>query len=268
VSGPVALAILGHPLAYTRSPDLHRAGLEAAGFGGSSVALPTPASELGARLRELAAARFRGANLTIPLKEIALDHLDRVSEAARCSRSVNTVGFSPDGTWGETTDGPGFLDLLSSLGRDPARERAFILGAGGAARSIALALLSAGAPIVVAAARRPDEARRAWAEIEGAEIAEWDESRLRDRLGKATLVIHATPLDSPVAAETLPSRALIVDLRYASEPTAWVREARALGREAYDGLGLLVFQARRSLALWLGRPVPVDPMARVVGWPR
>lgn len=266
--GPIALAVLGHPLAYTRSPEIHRAGLRALGVAGTSVARPTPAAALAERLAELAAAGFRGASLTMPLKEAALDHLDRVSEAARLSRSVNTVGFAPDGTWGETTDGPGFVDLLATLGRDAARERVLILGAGGAARSLGLAMLAAGAGSVVAVARRPAEASGAWRAIERAELVPWEPSMLRRRLGDATTIVHATPLESPLECESLPPRALVVDLRYGPEVGIWVRRARALGREAYDGLGLLVFQARRALALWLGRPVPVDPLARAVGWPR
>jgi shikimate dehydrogenase len=61
---------------------------------------------------------------------------------------------------------------------------------------------------------------------------------------------------------------LAIDLVYGPEPTAWVRAARALGLQAYDGLGLLVFQARRSLALWTGQEVPLEPLAEAVGWPR
>lgn len=265
---PVALAVLGHPLAFTRSPELHLAGLGALGVPGTSVARPTRAAALGARLAELAAAGFRGASLTMPLKEAALDHLDRVSEAAQLSRSVNTVGFSPDGSWGDTTDGPGFVDLLATLGRDPARERLLILGAGGAARSVALAMLAAGSDTVVVVARRPAEAGRSWRAIGGAELVRWEPSELRERLRDATTIVHATPLEAPLECESLPPRVLVVDLRYGPEVGAWVRAARALGREAYDGLGVLVFQARRSLALWLGRPVPVDPLARAVGWPR
>ena len=75
-----------------------------------------------------------------------------------------------------------------------------------------------------------------------------------------------TTSEAPLAAIARP--ALILDLVYGERVGSWVLRARADGREAYDGLGLLVFQACRSLALWFGRPVPVDPLARAVGWPR
>lgn len=272
MTGPfVRLAVLGDPLAYTRSPDLHRAGLAALGLAGESVARRTPATELTTRLADLAGLGFLGANLTHPLKEAALAQVARVSEAARLARSVNTVGFAADGWWGETTDGPGLVDLLQSLGRDPARVRAVLLGAGGAARSLALALAAALAAAVTVSARRPEAIRDAWRGIPGARLVGWRSADEADALRDATLVINATPLgaeDDPAPLAGIARRALILDLVYGAEVTPWVRHARAEGREAYDGLGLLVFQARRSLALWLGRAVPVDPLARAVGWPR
>jgi len=261
----IALAVLGDPLAYTCSPALHRAGLSAAGFSGTSAALRTSADVLDQRLHELGAHGFRGANLTTPLKQSVMTHLDRVSETSRRARSVNTVGFESDGRWGDTTDGPGFMDLLGTLGRDPRGARVWMLGGGGAARSLALALSEAGA-VVTAFVRRPEAARASWEEIR-AELAPWD-SLASAESPEVAMVVNATPLDSPVRVETLPRRALIVDLRYGPEINAWIRSARAAGIEAYDGLGLLVFQARRSLALWLSRPVEVDALARAVGWPR
>ena len=265
----VRLAVLGDPLAHTRSPDLHRAGLAALGLEGESLALPTPAHALGERLASLAAQGFVGVNLTMPLKEAALAHLARVSEDARLSRSVNTVGFSPDWWWGETTDGPGLVDLIGGLGRDPSHARAVLLGAGGAARSLALALAAAGAKDLVVSARRPDPA--SWGELRAARWVAWRSDAETEALAAATLVINATPLgadEHPVPVDAIARGALVLDLVYGERVTPWVLHARAAGREAYDGLGLLVFQARRSLALWLARPIPLDPLARAVGWPR
>src|SRR5436309_15622630 len=116
------LAVLGDPLEYTLSPELHRAGLEALGCSGESCAIRTPPDLLGQRLRELARNDYRGVNLTSPLKEAALTHLSRLSEPAHRARSVNTVGFDREGWWGETTDGSGFVELLGSLGRRPAEQ--------------------------------------------------------------------------------------------------------------------------------------------------
>ncbi len=261
------LAVLGDPLAFTRSPALHRAGLGALGIPCESQALRTPVAELGARLRELAAADFTGVNLTHPLKEAALEHVPRVSDAARASRSVNTIGFA-DGGWGDTTDGVGFVDLLRTLGREPGSERVLIFGAGGAARSLALALHSAGAAVLVAS-RDPARAGPAWSAIPGVSLAATDGREVSTELGRARLIVNATPCSSaeePVTPEGTLADALLVDLTYGPAGTPWVVAARARGRRAIDGLGLLVHQARRSLERWTGRELGIEPLARAVGW--
>ena len=265
------LAVLGDPLAYTRSPELHRAGLDALGLGGESRAIRTPASELGERLHELAAAGYRGVNLTHPLKQAVLDHLGRASEPARRALSVNTVGFDSGLTWGDTTDGAGFVDLLRARGREPRAQRVVLLGAGGAARSLALALAAAGCTSIAASARRIAGARERWRGLARAALVTWRSEAEAASLAAATVVVNATPLgeeEGAVRVELLPRRALIVDLVYGPSITPWVMRARAAGLEAYDGLGLLAFQARRSLTLWTGSEVPIDPLMRAVGWPR
>ncbi len=261
--GILRLGVLGDPLAFTLSPVLHRAGLAALGLSGESSAIPTPREALAERLRDLAARGFRGVNLTHPLKEVALDHLERVTDAARRARSVNTVSFDAGGTSGATTDGPGFLDLLRSLGRAVERERVVLLGAGGAARSLALALGEEGASVTLSA-------RRA-AQAGDPLTVSWGSAEETAALAAASLVVNATPLGGeagPVALERVPPTALLMDLVYGVEVTPWVARARGLGLQAWDGLGLLVFQARRSLELWLSKPVAVEPLARAVGWPR
>jgi shikimate dehydrogenase len=277
----VRLAVLGDPLAFTRSPELHRAGLAALGLEGDSRALRTPIAELGSRLASLASENVAGLNVTHPLKEVVMSHLARVSPDAARARSVNTVGLAASGWWGETTDGPGFLDWLRHLGRDPVRERVLIFGAGGAARSIALAMSNAGAePVRVVLRGAANAAGRSgagratadtssWQALEGARVPLAEGDALERALeGWATAVVNATPLAGeagPRQPSTLPASALVLDLVYGRAPSAWSAAARARGLEAHDGLGLLVFQARRSLSLWLEREVPLEPLMRAVG---
>lgn len=267
----VRLAVLGDPLAYTRSPDLHRAGCAALGLACEAHALRTPAAELPARLEALERDGFLGCNLTAPLKEPALDCVARASVAAERARSVNTIAFRADGRFGETTDGAGFVDLLRELRLDPARQRVVLLGAGGAARSLALALHWAGCRGVHVSARRRPDSPYAWGEGLDERFLGWRSPEEGERLREATLVVNCTPLageEPPAPLAAIPPAALIVDLTYGAAPTPWVRAARAAGRQAVDGLGLLVHQARRSLSLWLGREVPLEPLAAAVGWPR
>ncbi len=268
MSAPVRLAVLGEPLTFTLSPVLHRAGLAALGLAGESEALRTATADLGERLRMLAAAGYRGVNVTQPLKAPVLGFLSRVSDEARRARSVNTVGFAPGGWWGASTDGPGFVDLLEALRARPLLARTHLLGAGGAARSLAVSLAAAGAEVSVSA-RDPLRAAAEWQGVAPARFAPWRSPAEREALERATLLVNCTPLAAePAPLEDLGPGTLVVDLVYGSRLTEWVSLARERGLRAYDGLGLLVFQARRSLELWTEQPVPVDALARAVGWPR
>jgi len=266
----VRLAVLGDPIAHSRSPDLHRAALAALGLEGDARALRTPAGTLAGRLAELTGEGVRGVNLTHPLKQEALTEVARLSDRARRARSVNTVGLDRDGWWGDTTDGAGFVDLLGGFGRAPEGERVVIVGAGGAARSIALALIAAGCAEIAVSARRPDAATP-WSAIAPVRFVAWRSPEEAEALAAATLVVQATPLggdESPAPLPAIARRALRGDRVYGAGVTPWVERARAEGREAYDGLGLLVHQARHALTLILGRTVPLEPLARAVGWPR
>lgn len=268
MSAIVRLGVLGDPLTYTRSPDLHRAGCRWLGFECESSALRTPPNQLAGRLEELAAAGYRGVNVTHPLKADVLRFVPQASERARRGRSANTVGFEPGRPWADSTDGAGFLDLLAHLGRRPAAERTVLLGAGGSARSLALALEGVGAAPPVVTARDPRKRAGAWSDL-GVAWTAWRSAEERAALARATLVVNCTPLtsaDGPVPLDDLPREALVIDLVYAPEPTPWQRALGRGGRWALDGMGMLVHQARHSLALWFGREVPVEVLAEAVGW--
>lgn len=271
MNAQVRLAVLGDPLQHTRSPELYRAGAEAMGMTCDAVALRTPVAELAATLERLAAEGFVGCNLTMPLKEPALAHLKSASDAARRARSVNTVTFRSAGAHGDTTDGVGFRDLLLTLDRTPAAARVLLLGAGGAARSLALALGDAGAPEVRVVSRQDPGPEAAWGGELGSRWSAWGSPAAREAVRAADVVVNATPLGAGALDGVLDDvrpGALLVDLTYAEALTPWIAAARARGFDAVDGLGLLVHQARRSLSLWFGREVPLAPLAAAVGWPR
>lgn len=270
MSAAYRFAVIGHPLAFTRSPELHRAAFAALGVTGETRALPTPPAALADRLVQFVREGVTGFNVTHPHKEPVIAHLESLSEDAAAARSVNTVGWSGTGWWGESTDGPGFLDWLAHLGRDPARERVLMYGAGGAARSIVLALSRAGAeaPRVVVRGGGPTH-REAWRALEGAHrmmSSGTEESRVAEAW--ATVVLNATPLagaEGPRDPRALPGAPLVLDLVYGHGPGSWVNAARQRGLEAHDGVGLLVFQGRRGLSRWFGRDVPLQPLIDAVG---
>ena len=120
-------------------------------------------------------------------------------------------------------------------------------------------------------ARDPERAAAGWCDLAAARLLPWSSQAAERALATATLVVNATPLaggSGPVAIERLAPDAAVIDLVYGPEVTPWVQAARAAGHPAWDGLGLLVHQARRSLERWTGCEVPVAPLAAAVGWPR
>lgn len=265
------LAVLGDPLTFTLSPVLHEAGLAALGRSCRSVALPTLPEALAARLAALEAEGYRGVNLTIPHKEAVLPLIPRISAPALRARSVNIVGFGAGGRWGDSTDGPGFLDFLAAEGLAPGAHRVLLIGAGGAARSVAAALVAAGAGAVTAATRDPRRHADAFAALGLAAPLAFDAPALDTAFARATLVVQATPARDPggvLDPERVPRHAVAVDMGYGESITPWVAALRGRGVRAMDGLGMLIHQARRSIALWTGEAPPIEALEAAVGWPR
>jgi len=181
------------------------------------------------------------------------------------------VGFEPGGRWGESTDGAGFLDFLAAEGLVPQRQRVLLIGAGGAARSVAAALAEAGARSITAATRDPARHASAFAALGLEAPLGLDAPGLADAFAQATLVIQATPLretSGPLDPARVPRGAVAIDIGYGEAPTPWVTALRAGGVRAMDGLGMLVHQARRSIALWTGEAPPLAALEAAVGWPR
>ncbi len=153
------------------------------------------------------------------------------------------------------------------MGHEPERERVVLLGSGGAARSLAWRLgdWEGHEPHIIS--RRSPREDPSWRYLSVPRWSAWASDEARSALAVADVVVNCTPLESPIdPAElgALQRDALVVDLNYRETPTRWVTEARAQGLQAIDGLGLLVHQARRSLSIWLGREVPLEPLLAAV----
>jgi shikimate dehydrogenase len=265
LSGRARLAgVMGWPVAHSLSPRLHGHWLRRYEIDGAYVPLPVRPERLEQALGALPALGFAGTNLTIPHKEAAVSLVDRLSPAAERIGAVNTVVVEPDGTLsGDNTDGFGFIASLSErrLGWDAAVGPTVVLGAGGAARAIAVALLDAGAPEVRLLNRTPERARALAGELGGpVHAVEWAERSLA--LADAALLVNTTslgmhgqpPLD--LALDALPRTALVTDVVYSPLITALLAAARARGNPVVDGLGMLLHQARPGFRAWFG----VDPV--------
>jgi shikimate dehydrogenase len=267
LTGRTRLAgVMGWPVAHSLSPRLHGHWLRRHGIDGAYVPLAVPPESLEQALRALPALSFAGVNLTIPHKEAAALLVDRLSPAAERIGAVNTVVVEPDGTlFGDNTDGFGFI---ASLGESEANWRAgagpaVLLGAGGAARAIAVALLDAGVPEVRLLNRTPDRAHALALDLGGPlHAVSWRE---RDAaLDGAALLVNTTSLgmrDQPplvLVLDALPRSAVVTDIVYTPLITALLAVARARGNPVVDGLGMLLHQARPGFRAWFGVEPTVD----------
>jgi shikimate dehydrogenase len=265
LSGRTRLAgIMGWPVAHSLSPRLQGHWLRRYGINGAYVPLPVLPERLEQALNALPALGFAGANLTIPYKEAALSLVDRLSPAAERIGAVNTVVVEPDGTLsGDNTDGFGFIASLSECGVGWQADAgpAVLLGAGGAARAVAVALLDAGAPEVRLLNRTPDRARTLAGEL-GGPIHAVDWAERAAALDGAALLVNTTSLGMRgqpplvLALDALPRTALVTDVVYTPLLTALLAVARARGNPVADGLGMLLHQARPGFRAWFG----VDPV--------
>jgi shikimate dehydrogenase len=226
----------------------------------------------------LRALGFRGCNLTIPHKEAVMPLIEDLSERARRIGAVNTVIFGEDGRIiGDNTDGFGFMASLEAGAPEwqAGEGTAVLLGAGGAARAIAVTLLDAGIPAIrlinrtEERAERLADALRPMAEGSGIDVVAWSERQ--DALEGANLLVNTTSLGMTgqprldIGLDSLPSDAVVIDIVYSPLETDLLARARVLGNPVVDGLGMLLHQARPGFSAWFGPdPEVTDDLRRIV----
>jgi len=260
--GTRVAAVIGDPVRHSLSPVLHNTAYRELGLDCVYVAFDVPDGHAAAALEAARALGLVGLSVTMPHKTAAADACDHLTEHAAALRSVNTVTVEQGKLIGSSTDGPGFLRALADAACDPTGAVVLVLGSGGAARAVALALGSAAAHVQVAA-RRPDAAATT-AALAGGEAVAWD-----DRAAaaiEAAIVVNATPIgmgDDPtvaVAVDALHPGQVVADLVYHPLATPLLREAAARGAAVVDGLGMLVHQAALQVEQWSGQRAPVPAM--------
>jgi shikimate dehydrogenase len=267
------VGVAGYPVRHSLSPLLHNAAFAALGLNWISVGFEVAPGMLAAALDGMRALAVRGLSVTMPHKADAAAFVDECAPVAARLGAVNCVHNRDGVLRGENTDGAGFLaSLQRAAGFDPAGQRCVVLGAGGAARAVILALAEAGADSVTVVNRTASKAVEA-ATLAGAtgrsvEVGEGADAVARD----AALVVNATAVGMEgagasgaaglVAPSLLHGGQVVVDLVYHPRPTPWLAAAAEAGATAVDGLGMLVHQAAVQLELWTGQAAPVDVMWR------
>ena len=260
LSGTAKLAgVLGWPVGHSRSPRLHGYWLERYGIDGAYMPLEVRPDAFSDAVRALADLGFRGANVTIPHKEAAFAACHEVDDFARRIGAVNTLVMDDGRLIGSNTDGYGFLENLRLGAQDwqATAGTAVLIGAGGAARGVAAALLAAGAPaltLVNRTRRRAD----ALAEDLGGAIGVLDWEAREKALEAASLLVNCTSLgmtgQPPLQLDLsrLPPDAVVNDLVYSPLETELLAAARARGNPVVDGLGMLLHQAKPGFEAWFG----------------
>jgi shikimate dehydrogenase len=266
-SGFGLAGIIGMPVVHSRSPVLHNFWLAAHGIKGAYVPLAVAPERLKDALPGLVALGFRGCNVTMPHKQTTMALLDRVNETARRIGAVNTIVVEADGTLsGFNNDGNGFVQSLRDVlpGWRADAGPILLLGAGGSARAVVVALLENGARQIRIANRTAAKAQSIATEF-GAAVTAVSWAERNAAMADVALLVNCTDqgmIGKPaldIDLVRLASSTLVADLIYTPLETPFLAEARKRGCVTVNGLGLLLNQARLAFKAWFGILPDVTP---------
>lgn len=270
------LGILGNPVHHSLSPLMHNAVFNKLGIQAVYLPFEVARDRLGEAAKGLRALGFCGVNVTIPFKEEIISYLDDLSPEAALYQAVNVVAIENQKMVGYNTDGPGFIMALQEAGAAQPK-RCLLLGAGGAARSITIALAQTGARQITIL--DIDEAKAdQLAEFVSSQTnsvcsaAKAERAAFHKAAADADLIVNCTPVgmfprveDSPVESlEALPSQAVVCDIIYNPLETRLLAMAREKGLKTINGLPMFVHQGALTLKILLGVDAPVEFMKEVV----
>jgi shikimate dehydrogenase len=275
-AGPDRYAVLGNPVAHSRSPFIHAAFAEQTGQAMRYDRVLCPLEDFAGHLQAFAACGARGCNITVPFKQQAFALASRHSPRAALAGAANTLRREAEGWWADNTDGVGLVrDIELGAGVPLAGLRVLLLGAGGAAAGVLGPLLAA-RPAAVAVVNRTAHKARAlavshteWARGHGAAL--WagglDDPTLTEQPFDCVLNATASSLQgaaAPVSARALAPGALAVDLMYGPAAAPFLAWAEAAGARPRDGLGMLVEQAAEAFYAWRGMRPQTAPVLKAL----
>lgn len=286
-------AVIGQPVRHSLSPTLHNAAFEALGLDWVYLAFEVDAGGAVGAIEAMRSLHIEGLSVTMPHKADVAAAVDQLSPVAARLGAVNCVrreatsvpgNYPTDGSnsvtntstrqnyllVGENTDGEGFLrSLAEDASFDPADRRCVVLGAGGAARAVILALAGAGASDIGVVNRTPERARSA-----AALAADVGRVVDADAVAKADLIVNATPVgmagggvhdaELPLDPNLLCPGQVVADLIYHPARTPLLEAATSRGAVAVNGLGMLLHQAGLAFELWTGKRAPISAMRTAV----
>lgn len=261
--------VIGHPIAHTRSPLIHGHWLKTHGVDGRYEAIDVPPAEFDAFFARLRAGEFVGGNVTLPHKEAAFRAAATLEPLTRTIGAANTLVYRPEGIHAFNTDYLGFLGNLdqNAPGWETGLQEAIVLGAGGSARAILVALKARGVPVIHLLNRTPATAE-ALARDLGGPIRPAGLDAYADLAPRAGLLVncttigmHGTSFEAVDPARLKPG-AVVTDIVYVPLDTPLLAAARAAGHRTVDGLGMLLHQAVPGFEAWFGVRPQVTPDLR------
>ena len=249
--------VIGNPIAHSKSPDIHAAFARQTGHDLVYERCLAPLDGFAATVAQLAAAGYRGANVTVPFKLDAAALAGTLTARAQAAGAVNTLVFDNGAMLGDNTDGAGLVrDISANAGVAIGGKRVLLLGAGGAARGAMLPLLAEGPRELVIANRTRAGADALVARF-GAPGRQLSACEFADLDGPFDLVVNATSASlagelPPLPPQIFAAGTLALDMMYGNQPTLFMAFAAGRGATTRDGLGMLVEQAAEAFALWRG----------------
>ena len=266
------LALIGDPVGHSLSPAMHNASFAAEGLDYVYVALNVELEDVPAAVKGAAALGLRGFNITMPHKRAMVPLMDDLDEAARVSGAVNTVVIEDQKLRGFNTDGSGLVEACREAGVALAGRRVLLLGAGGAAASIAVAFCGEGIKKLHIVNRNAEHAESLSEKLreagKGVEVEVSPAEILDEKPPNAPIIVNATPLGMkdgdplPLPQTYLEEGRVIIDAVYRpGAETALIQQARDQGAAVVTGQRMLLYQGVLAQRLWTGREPNVEAMS-------
>lgn len=274
ISGETKIfAIMGDPVEHSLSPTMHNAAFRELGLNYLYVAFRVSSSSLRNGVESIRALNIKGVNITIPHKIAVLNYLDELDEFAKMIGAVNTIKNECGRLRGFNTDGKGAIRALKEKVKDIRDASVLLLGAGGAARSIAFSLAKSGAELSIS--------NRTFSKAE--DLADSIEKKIKTRvkriplkqeklkkvIAETDILINATSVgmypkedETLVNSDMMHSDLVVKDIVYKPVKTRLLREAEKAKADTIDGLSMLVHQGAESFEIWTGQSAPIEVMRK------
>lgn len=268
-AGRTAAAVIGDPVLHSLSPTIYNAAFEHDQVNWSYSAVNITGEQVSDALEEMRQSEVGGLSVTMPHKEIVANLVDETTRHAERLGAVNCVSKNGSTLVGHNTDGEGFIKAIEAETKERAEGKSYlVIGAGGAAKAVTLALGEAGASEVIVSSRNASKSRKA-ASLAG----QVGRSGSLSEAEGVDVIINATPIGMrgagnedqlPLPVEAMHKGQIIVDLIYHPLQTEFLKNASRIGARTMNGIGMLIHQAALQYTLWTNKEAPLDVMQDAV----